>query len=48
MILIVLFDHRSQLGLVRLRVKKASVELAKTFEQLVARTWGGPGRRGAR
>jgi len=31
-ILVIIFDHRSQLGLVRLRVKKASEELAKIFE----------------
>ncbi len=34
-ILVVLFDTRSSLGLVRLRVKKASVELAEVFEALV-------------
>src|SRR5436309_11843774 len=34
-ILVVIFDDRSSLGLVRLRVKKASVELEKTFEQLM-------------
>ena len=31
----VIFDEKSSLGLVRLRVKKASVELEKTFEQLL-------------
>ncbi len=36
-ILVVLFDTRSSLGLVRLRVKKASEELAKIFEELQAR-----------
>jgi predicted regulator of Ras-like GTPase activity (Roadblock/LC7/MglB family) len=34
-ILVVLFDTRSSLGLVRRRVKKASEELAKVFEQLI-------------
>jgi predicted regulator of Ras-like GTPase activity (Roadblock/LC7/MglB family) len=33
-ILVVIFDHRSSLGLVRLRVKKASDELASVFEDL--------------
>jgi len=33
-ILVVIFDHRSSLGLVRLRVKKASDELATVFEDL--------------
>jgi predicted regulator of Ras-like GTPase activity (Roadblock/LC7/MglB family) len=33
-ILVVIFDHRSSLGLVRLRVKKASAELATVFEDL--------------
>ena len=33
-ILVVIFDHRSSLGLVRLRVKKASDELAAVFEDL--------------
>ena len=34
-ILVVIFDERSSLGLVRLRVKKASQELERTFEQLI-------------
>jgi predicted regulator of Ras-like GTPase activity (Roadblock/LC7/MglB family) len=34
-ILVVIFDQRSSLGLVRLRVKKASVELAVILEDLV-------------
>src|SRR5450755_2555538 len=34
-ILVVIFDEKSSLGLVRLRVKKASMELEKTFEQLM-------------
>jgi predicted regulator of Ras-like GTPase activity (Roadblock/LC7/MglB family) len=33
-ILVVVFDDRSSLGLVRLRVKKAGIELAKIFEDL--------------
>jgi predicted regulator of Ras-like GTPase activity (Roadblock/LC7/MglB family) len=33
-VLVVIFDARSSLGLVRLRVKKASDELARVFEQL--------------
>ena len=37
-ILVVIFDQRSSLGLVRLRVKKASRELAIVFEDLVSRT----------
>jgi predicted regulator of Ras-like GTPase activity (Roadblock/LC7/MglB family) len=34
MILVVIFDERSSLGLVRLRVKKAGAELAKVFEEV--------------
>ncbi len=34
MILMVVFDERSSLGLVRLRVKKAGTELAKIFEEV--------------
>ncbi len=37
-ILVVIFDQRSSLGLVRLRVKKASNELAIVFEDLVNKT----------
>lgn len=33
-ILVVIFDERSSLGLVRLRVKKTSEELGKIFEQI--------------
>jgi len=33
-ILVVVFDERSSLGLVRLRVKKAGSELAKVFEEI--------------
>lgn len=36
-ILVVLFDSRSSLGLVRLRVKKASEELSAIFDKLVQR-----------
>ena len=34
-ILVVIFDEKSSLGLVRLRVKKASQELEKTFEVIL-------------
>jgi predicted regulator of Ras-like GTPase activity (Roadblock/LC7/MglB family) len=34
MILVVIFDDRSSLGLVRLRVKKAGVELSRAFEDV--------------
>ena len=34
-ILVVIFDERSSLGLVRLRVKKASQELERAFEQII-------------
>ncbi len=37
-ILVVIFDDRSSLGLVRLRVKKAGTELAKVFEQIQKRS----------
>src|SRR3979490_2565606 len=37
-ILVVIFDERSSLGLVRLRVKKASAELEKTFEVLLGKS----------
>jgi len=37
-ILVVIFDDRSSLGLVRLRVKKAGLELAKIFEQIQKRS----------
>jgi len=36
-ILVVLFDSRSSLGLVRLRVKKASEELAVVFDRIAQR-----------
>jgi predicted regulator of Ras-like GTPase activity (Roadblock/LC7/MglB family) len=37
-ILVVIFDQRSSLGLVRLRVKKASIELANVFEELARKS----------
>jgi predicted regulator of Ras-like GTPase activity (Roadblock/LC7/MglB family) len=40
-ILVVLFDTRSSLGLVRLRVKKASEELTKVFDALVKKMASG-------
>lgn len=36
-ILVVMFDKRSSLGLVRLRVKKSSEELTKLFESMLAK-----------
>src|SRR5215475_4393254 len=36
-ILVVIFDERSSLGLVRLRVKKASEELNKVFSSIMAK-----------
>ncbi len=37
-ILLVIFDERSSLGLVRLRVKRASVELEKVFDDMTAQS----------
>jgi len=37
-ILVVMFDERSSLGLVRLRVKKATVDLAVVLEEVAARS----------
>ena len=37
-ILVVIFDERSSLGLVRLRVKKSSTELSSILEDIVARS----------
>lgn len=37
-ILVVIFDDRSSLGLVRLRVKKAGIELAKILEDIEKKT----------
>src|SRR3954451_2164506 len=42
-ILVVLFDQRSSLGLVRLRVKKTSEELTRIFERLLAKMQSGAG-----
>jgi predicted regulator of Ras-like GTPase activity (Roadblock/LC7/MglB family) len=47
-ILVVVFDDRSSLGLVRLRVKKAGAQLAKIFEEIqkkaeLSEGAGGPG-----
>jgi len=44
-ILVVIFDDRSSLGLVRLRVKRASVDLEKIFEVMAQKgeKGGGPG-----
>ena len=36
-VLVVIFDSKTSLGLVRLRVRKASDELARAFEQLARR-----------
>jgi predicted regulator of Ras-like GTPase activity (Roadblock/LC7/MglB family) len=40
-ILVVIFDKRSSLGLVRLRVKKSSEELTRIFEGLLRRSASG-------
>ncbi|MEK6759440.1 MAG: roadblock/LC7 domain-containing protein [Deltaproteobacteria bacterium] len=40
-ILVVIFDKRSSLGLVRLRAKKASDELGRTIQKLLVRMEGG-------
>jgi hypothetical protein len=37
-ILVVIFDSRSSLGLVRLRVKKATEELSNIFENLLKKS----------
>ena len=37
-ILVVIFDDRSSLGLVRLRVKKVGGELAKVFEEIIKKS----------
>ena len=37
-VLVVIFDNRTSLGLVRLRIKKASDELTKIFEALLKKT----------
>ncbi len=46
-ILVVIFDERSSLGLVRLRVKKASEELGNVFDDLVRKTEDQAGAPGA-
>jgi predicted regulator of Ras-like GTPase activity (Roadblock/LC7/MglB family) len=46
-ILVVIFDDRSSLGLVRLRVKKASAELAKIFEEIMKKTEQGDAKGGS-
>ncbi|MBZ0221382.1 MAG: roadblock/LC7 domain-containing protein [Candidatus Methylomirabilis sp.] len=40
-ILVVIFDKRSSLGLVRLRVRKASEDLGRSIQKLLARMAGG-------
>jgi predicted regulator of Ras-like GTPase activity (Roadblock/LC7/MglB family) len=42
-ILLVIFDDRSSLGLVRLRVKRASSEFDKIFETMAQKAATGPG-----
>ena len=44
-ILVVIFDEKSSLGLVRLRVKKASQELERTFEVLLRKSEADRGSR---
>jgi predicted regulator of Ras-like GTPase activity (Roadblock/LC7/MglB family) len=39
-ILVVIFDQRSSLGLVRLRVRKASEELSRVFDDLLRKSSG--------
>lgn len=41
-ILLVIFDERSSLGLVRLRVKRASVEMDEIFEDMTRKEGSGP------
>jgi predicted regulator of Ras-like GTPase activity (Roadblock/LC7/MglB family) len=43
-ILLVIFDDRSSLGLVRLRVKRAAGEMDRIFEQMSSRDSGSDGR----
>jgi predicted regulator of Ras-like GTPase activity (Roadblock/LC7/MglB family) len=43
-ILVVIFDDRSSLGLVRLRVKKASAELTHIFETIIEKAKSQPGK----
>jgi predicted regulator of Ras-like GTPase activity (Roadblock/LC7/MglB family) len=44
-ILVVLFDNRTTLGLVRLKMKEVVVELSKLFEQVFARGAAGGGQK---
>ena len=44
-ILVVVFDERSSLGLVRLRVKKAGAQLARVFEEIQKKSDQGAARR---
>jgi predicted regulator of Ras-like GTPase activity (Roadblock/LC7/MglB family) len=44
-ILLVIFDERSSLGLVRLRVKRASAEMDRIFEEMESRSQRGYGGR---
>ena len=46
-ILVVVFDERSSLGLVRLRVKKAGAQLARVFEEIQKKSEHGQGGRHA-
>src|SRR3954466_9853152 len=46
LILVVLFDNRTTLGLVRLKMKEVVTELAKLFEEVFARGSGGSGKPG--
>jgi predicted regulator of Ras-like GTPase activity (Roadblock/LC7/MglB family) len=39
-VLVVIFDNRTSLGLVRLRIKKASDELARIFDSMLKKTQG--------
>ena len=41
-ILVIIFDDRSSLGLVRLRVKKSSQELARIFEKIIEKAQKNP------
>ena len=45
-ILVVLFDNRTTLGLVRLKMKEVVVELAKLFEEVFSRGGTGSGKPG--
>jgi hypothetical protein len=45
-ILVVLFDNRTTLGLVRLKMKEVVIELAKLFEEVFSRGASGGGKPG--